>query len=996
MISRTISHYKITKKLGSGGMGIVYKAQDLKLDRPVALKFLPPHLTTSDEEKQRFIHEAKAASALQHNNICAIHEIDETEDGQIFICMDYYEGETLNEKVTQKPLPIEETIDITIQIAQGLIKAHEKEIVHRDIKPANIMFTDDGVVKILDFGLAKLSTQTKLTKEGTTLGTVAYMSPEQARGDDVDHRTDIWSLGVILFEMLTGQLPFKGDYDQALVYSIINDEIDPITGFRTGLPVELERIVNKSLTKSPDERYQHIDEMLTDLKRLRKELEVPGKTKTTRITEEKTSKSWLKNVLIPIGILLLLFIGYFLVKPLFFEDKIDFEPINILVISFQNQTGDESYNYLREAIPNLLITDLEQSRYLRVTTWERMYDILKQIGKEEVKVIDKDLGFELCRRDGIDAIVLGSYIKAGDRFATDVKVLDVRTKKLLKSARSQGEGAASILKNQIDYLSEEISEGVGLSASKIESVQLRIADVTTTSMEAYNYFLRGREDYFKHYIDDSRQFLEKAVELDSSFAIAYLYLAWAYRGLGNMRAKNQAYEKAKTFAEKTTDKERLQIDVAYAFYIEEDSEKGFFTLKQIVKKYPKEKRFHSWLAYRYRLKKLYYKAIDEYNKALELDPSYGDAINGLAYIYANMGNLEKAIEYFKRYASASPGDANPLDSMAELYFKMGQLDEAIEKFKQALEVKPDFGAEWRIAYVYAMKENYVETIRYLNHYIARAPSPGLKAQGYWLRGFYHFWISRFDQSIKDNLKAKELWKPLKHEWGVVATGLSTGCIYYDKGEYELSRSYFKKVLDYVKDYRDFNLFEKALFEFILGSLDMREGNIDSAKARFDGLKALLPQLPERHYWKEQTNISYNMFQMEVMVVEGAYENAIDIGEDIVFKEVPNMSLKALWFVNIPSLQDVLARAYIHNRELDKAITEYEKLITFDPNSKDRRLIHPKYHYRLAKLYQEKGWPEKAIKEYEKLLEVWKDADKDLPELVDAKKRLASIKKTQMK
>ncbi len=173
MVGNTISHYKITEKLGEGGMGVVYKAQDLKLDRFVALKFLPPHLTTSDEEKQRFIHEAKAASALQHNNICAIHEIDETEDGQMFICMDYYEGETLNEKVKQKPLPLEETIDIAIQIAQGLAKAHEKEIVHRDIKPVNIMLTDDGVVKILDFGLAKLSTQTKLTKESTTLGTVS-------------------------------------------------------------------------------------------------------------------------------------------------------------------------------------------------------------------------------------------------------------------------------------------------------------------------------------------------------------------------------------------------------------------------------------------------------------------------------------------------------------------------------------------------------------------------------------------------------------------------------------------------------------------------------------------------------------------------------------------------------------------------------------------------------------------------------------------------------
>jgi serine/threonine-protein kinase len=237
MIGKTISHYKITEKLGQGGMGVIYKAQDLKLDRFVALKFLPPHLTTSEDEKQRFIHEAKAASSLDHNNICAIYEIDETEDGQLFISMAYYEGETLDQRINEKPLPIENAIDITIQIAQGIAKAHEKEIVHRDIKPANIMLTKEGVVKVLDFGLAKLSTQTKLTKESTTLGTVSYMSPEQAEGEDVDYRTDIWSTGVILYEMLSGQLPFKGDYESAVIYSIVNDTQEPVTGLRTGVPM---------------------------------------------------------------------------------------------------------------------------------------------------------------------------------------------------------------------------------------------------------------------------------------------------------------------------------------------------------------------------------------------------------------------------------------------------------------------------------------------------------------------------------------------------------------------------------------------------------------------------------------------------------------------------------------------------------------------------------------------------------------------------------------
>ena len=270
MIGKTISHYKILEKLGVGGMGVVYKAQDIKLDRFIALKFLPPHLSENEEEKQRFIHEAKAASALQHNNICTIHEIDETADGQMFICMDYYEGETLKKKIERGPLNLDEAIDIAMQIAQGLERAHEAKIIHRDVKPANIMLTNRGEVKIVDFGLAKLAGQTMLTKEGTTLGTSAYMSPEQTRGEIVGHRTDIWALGVVLYQMLTGQLPFKGDYDQAIVYSILNEDPETMTSLRPDVPEAIAEIIHQALSKEPDDRFATANELLDALKATRK------------------------------------------------------------------------------------------------------------------------------------------------------------------------------------------------------------------------------------------------------------------------------------------------------------------------------------------------------------------------------------------------------------------------------------------------------------------------------------------------------------------------------------------------------------------------------------------------------------------------------------------------------------------------------------------------------------------------------------------------------
>src|SRR4030042_3241681 len=262
MESNKISHYKILEKLGGGGMGVVYKAEDTKLQRIVALKFLPQEFTRDEDSKKRFIQEAHAASSLDHNNICVVHEIDETDEGRIFICMNYYEGETLKKKIADGPIQQGEAIEIILQIAAGLQKTHDKGIIHRDIKPANIFVTKDVVVKILDFGLAKLSGQTIMTKMGQTVGTIAYMSPEQTRGELVDHRTDIWSLGVVLYEMLIGKLPFKGDYDSAMIYSILNEEPKEISG----VSKELQQILYKCLAKNPSERYKKIDQPLEDLK----------------------------------------------------------------------------------------------------------------------------------------------------------------------------------------------------------------------------------------------------------------------------------------------------------------------------------------------------------------------------------------------------------------------------------------------------------------------------------------------------------------------------------------------------------------------------------------------------------------------------------------------------------------------------------------------------------------------------------------------------------
>ena len=282
MIGQTISHYRITEKLGEGGMGVVYKAEDTKLERPVALKFLAPHLLRDEEGRKRFEREAKAAAKLDHPNICMVFEIDEV-DARTFIVMAFLEGRTLSKKIADGPLKLPEALSIAIQMADGLEAAHEKGIVHRDIKPDNVMLMKGsrGLVKLMDFGLAQLAESSKLTRDGTTLGTPIYMSPEQALGESTDKRADVWAIGVVLYEMVAGQPPFRGERDQAVIYAIANEPHEPLTAVRTGVPKELERIVDKCLAKSTDERYQHVSDLLVDLQHLRKEIgaETPDRSK---------------------------------------------------------------------------------------------------------------------------------------------------------------------------------------------------------------------------------------------------------------------------------------------------------------------------------------------------------------------------------------------------------------------------------------------------------------------------------------------------------------------------------------------------------------------------------------------------------------------------------------------------------------------------------------------------------------------------------------------
>lgn len=877
--------YQIIEQLGRGGMGRVYRALDTKTREEVALKLIRPDIASDQRTLERFVNEIKLAHKISHRNIGKMYHFGEDE-GLHYITMEYVPGEDLKSFIRRsRRLDVGTTVAIAKQVCSGLSEAHRAGIVHRDLKPGNIMVDKEGNPKILDFGIARALGSQGVTAEGIVIGTPEYMSPEQVEGKESDCRSDIYSFGVILFEMVTGWPPFVADTPFAVAFKHRSENPPFPEDLNPQTPPQLGAIILKCLEKDREKRYQSAEDVCRDLSQVEETIQTaavaaPWTKPTTRKTRpaRRPSIPWWK-ALVPALVFLSVLAAGLAIREII--PKATGAVHTVAVVGFENLTGDATFDYLKKAIPNLLITSLEQSKYLDVISWERLNDFAGQKDEGTDMPAEQDRWFEICRREGIQAIVLGSFTKADNLFATDAKIYEVETKNLRKSVSSKGEGVGSILRTQIDELSREISKGVGLSEQTAARDAVPISKVTTASMEAYKLFLKGQEDFDRYYYDEARRSLEMAVQRDPGFALPYYYLTRVYSALADAPRAAESMEKFKKFGKTEMGKGKDGLYAAALSALVEKDQEGYVKgLKGIVRAYPDDKRAHVDLAWFYKNGKKYDEAIIEFNKALEIDPAFGYALNMLAYTYAEMGKSETALKTFERYAAALPGEANPHDSMGDLYFFSGNFDKARAKYEQALAIRPGFLSAWKLAYLHAMDGDYDRALQWVDHLITNAPTDGIRAQGYQWKGFYDSIMGRFAEALAELGRAEAMAKASGNAELADITLRGALWICYDWGKIDLCRTYLERRLAYRAESGQGSPTLNRVYELLYsGLLDIKNGDVTTARKKLVEIQAPAGSIAEKE--KNFNQLAVNLLKREVLLAEGAYDEAVR-----VFREGP--------------------------------------------------------------------------------------------------------------
>jgi len=1012
MIGQIVSHYKILEKLGEGGMGIVYRAHDTKLDRTVALKFLPPQVSATDQDKTRFTQEARAAAALNHPHICHIYRIDEvdappssgrTGEKLMFIEMEHVDGVTLRKKIAEGPMALADALNLATQIGEGLEEAHSKGIIHRDIKSDNVMLNARHQAKVMDFGLAKLKGALKLTRSSSTVGTLAYMAPEQLRGVEADARSDIFSFGVLFYEMLTGRVPFEGAHEAALMYSITNEPPTPLEKYIPDAPAELLHIINRSLEKDPEDRYQTVHDMVIDIRRMKKDStrvsqsamprmqtpqpgsvssdSIPSATSgvsgivtpqptqstptpppvsetvpvTTPPPERRTSsvtiqiptggKSWMMIAAIVVAI------GLAVAGYMQFSGSGDSGgKLSIAVADFQNRTNEPEL----DGLSGMLTTAMEQSKRLSVVTRSHMFDILKQMGKGDLDKIDEATGKEICARAGIGALVTASIQKLGKLYIIDLKVVDPTKNDYLFTAKEEGEGQESI-PAMLDNLSEKTRAGLKEKADEINNSSAELAVVTTKNMEAYQHFFKGEELLNKLDMEAAEEEFRKAVALDSLFGLAWYRLAYVvdWAGLGGIR-QNDAMPMALSLIDRLPEKERYLLRAVSArsgaTYVE-----AVKILRDMEKHYPNEKEMvYNIGDWSYHDNDLVV-AAEYLNKTLTIDPTHERALQHLSWVYRGTGQYEKMLEIAHQYEDVAHSNES-LNLMVEAYLTLGLEDRGISDLTEMRKADP--GRSFltvNISQFLRLSGKVDEAREELETLTASGDSGAVRqgnralTQHFEATGQYTEAVRAISDALRTALARND------------TSQITTMHIGRAFAEYFLTES-LEKVAEYITKARAYpvsptNLdywFPVTWLEIVIHPErdfnPLMKGKIWTPV--FDGIQASL--------------------------LENCTEAATAVDSASKLGVAPAVFISGYY----------LAGCYYRAARYNDALAALNRAL--GERSMYNSPQYPLMILRLGKIQEEMGNKKMALESYRKFLTLWEKADSNLPALIDAKKRLAKL------